>query len=287
MAVYEQVYRPYAGPLTAERGRFAVLTRFAFAEVFRSRILTAFYTLSFAPTLIGALWIYLHHNVTALAALDLEAGALGSIDAGFFLQLLSKQAFFFGGVLAIFVGPPLISADLANGALPLYFSRPLSRAEYVSGKLAVLVVLLSTVSLVPGIALYALQAFLGGKAWIVEQARLALAIPVGCAIWVVAVSLLVLAVSTIARRRIVAQAYLFGVVIAGSAVGNAVRFQFDAPWGLVFNLPEVMRSLWGQLYGVDLEAALHPAVAWAALAAWCAAALLILWKRLQAYEVVR
>lgn len=287
MAVYEQAYRPYAGPLTREGGRFAVLARFAFADVFKSRALTGFYAVSFVPTLIGAIWIYLHHNVSALAALKLEASSLGSVDAAFFLVLLSKQAFFFGGLLAIFAGPTLLTADLANGALPLYFSRPLSRAEYVTGKLTVLVVLLSTVSLVPGLALFGLQAFLGGWAWTAGHARVAGAIAVGCAIWVAAASLLVLAVSAFAKRRIAAQAYLIGVVIAGSAIGNTVRFQFDSPLGLVFNIPEIMRSLWGQLFGVDLDAALHPAAAWGALAAWCALALAVLWKRLQAYEVVR
>jgi ABC-2 type transport system permease protein len=45
--------------------------------------------------------------------------------------------------VAVIVGPSLIAADLANGALPLYLGRPVDRRDYVLGKLAVLAILLS------------------------------------------------------------------------------------------------------------------------------------------------
>ena len=56
--------------------------------------------------------------------------------------------------LTAFVGPGLVSPDLANSALPLYFCRPFSRAEYVLGKCAVSVQLLSLITWVPGLILF-------------------------------------------------------------------------------------------------------------------------------------
>ena len=52
--------------------------------------------------------------------------------------------------LAAFVGPGQVSPDLANNALSLYLARPFSRAEYVLGKMSVLVILLSLMTWVPG-----------------------------------------------------------------------------------------------------------------------------------------
>ena len=52
--------------------------------------------------------------------------------------------------LAAFVGPGLISPDLSHNGLPLYLARPFSRAEYVLGKMSVLVGLMSLMTWIPG-----------------------------------------------------------------------------------------------------------------------------------------
>ncbi len=54
-------------------------------------------------------------------------------------------------------GPPLISSDLVNRGLPLYFARPLGRKEYVLGKLSVLVILLSPVTWIPQLLIFGLH----------------------------------------------------------------------------------------------------------------------------------
>ena len=42
----------------------------------------------------------------------------------------------FSVLLAALSGPGLIAPDLANNALPLYFSRPLTRVDYVAARMA-------------------------------------------------------------------------------------------------------------------------------------------------------
>ena len=64
----------------------------------------------------------------------------------------SMAIFAFAAILGPLVGPVLVSPDLVNNALPLYFSRPFSRAEYVLGKVSVLALLLSLVGGVMGLA---------------------------------------------------------------------------------------------------------------------------------------
>jgi ABC-type transport system involved in multi-copper enzyme maturation permease subunit len=59
-------------------------------------------------------------------------------------------------MLVALIAPPLIARDLRSRAYLLYFSRPITRLEYVFGKMAVVAAYLLMVTLVPGVALYVL-----------------------------------------------------------------------------------------------------------------------------------
>ena len=112
-----------------------------FATCFNSKLFTAFFVICFLPLLVEAILIYLHHNVNALAIMKVNVRELIPIDAFFFQSFVNVQggfAFF----VALLVGPPLVSRDLRNNALPLYLCRPFSRTEYVMGKMSVLLILL-------------------------------------------------------------------------------------------------------------------------------------------------
>lgn len=58
------------------------------------------------------------------------------------------------------VAPPLISQDIRSRAFLLYFSRPLSRGQYVLGKLATLWTFLSIVTAAPALVLYVMGVLL-------------------------------------------------------------------------------------------------------------------------------
>lgn len=52
------------------------------------------------------------------------------------------------------IAPPLVSQDIRSRAFLLYFSRPLTRAEYLFGKVASLWAYLAVISTLPALALY-------------------------------------------------------------------------------------------------------------------------------------
>lgn len=68
------------------------------------------------------------------------------------------------GVLMVMVvgliAPPLISQDVRSRAFLLYFSRPLTRGEYLLGKLATLWTYLAVISTLPALVLYVLGVLL-------------------------------------------------------------------------------------------------------------------------------
>jgi ABC-2 type transport system permease protein len=287
VAVYDRSYRGYDGAITPLRSRWTVLPRFAWAQVFKSRLFAGFFTICFAWPLGATFWIYLHHNLAALTNVGLDGIRLAPVNALFFAAFMGTQCFVFGGLLTLLVGPGLVSPDLANGALPLYLSRPIDRTGYAIGKIATLAALLSLITWVPGLFLFFLQSWLEGWAWFAANLRVAVAIVAGAGIWIATISLLAVAASAVARRKVVAQTFLLGVIIFGSIAGQAINQMFDTRIGFVFALPELMHTVWEGLFQVPLNAQLSPAAAWVALIGICLVSIGVLARRLRGFEVVK
>jgi hypothetical protein len=251
VAVYDRRYRGYDGRITPLNTRWTVLPRYAWAQVFKSRLFAGFFTMCFAWPLIATFWIYLHHNLAALANVGLTG------------------------------------LHLANGALPLYLSRPITRTGYAVGKMTTLAALISLITWVPGLFLFFLQSWLEGWTWFSENIHVGVAIFVGAWIWIVTISLLALAASAVARRKVIAQTFLLGVIIFGTIAGQAVNQMFQTKLGFVFALPELMHTIWEGLFQVPLAAQLPTSVAWAAILAICTASVAVLARKLRAFEVVK
>src|SRR5439155_27053356 len=116
------------------------------------------------------------------------------IDGSFFYTYSRIQGLL-AYLLAAFVSPGLISWDISNGALQLYFCRPFSRIEYVFGKLTVLLPLLAIITWLPAIVLFAIKVSVSGLAWTKENWWLGVAAFFGLFMWTVVVALIGLALS--------------------------------------------------------------------------------------------
>ena len=296
MAVHKRAYRPYEGPLTSERWRFLVLPRYGLLELFESRLLTAFCVLCFVPILIAASAIYIAYSPAARALLEISSASDFVRKPDFFFATLTFQ----GGLaflLTAWVAPVLVSPDLVNGALPLYLSRPLTRAEYVLGKATVLLTLLSAITWVPGLVLFALEAGLA-EGWGPANVRIAGAVFAGSWVWILVLTLLGLAISAWIRWRVVASGALAGVFFMGAAFGEMWREVLHGPWGRLANLYYLVGLVWRSLFGLFTSRSMAQEMfnepgrdlpTWAAWAGLAAAAALSVWfleRRLRAREVV-
>jgi ABC-2 type transport system permease protein len=285
MAVYRRNYKPYSGALTPAWSRCLVLFRYSRRNLFRSKVLTAFFVVCFFCPLACLLLIYLAHSASFLHEIGVPGEVL-SIDNRFFFHFMGVQ-----GVLAFlltaFAGPGLISPDLANGALPLYFCRPFSRAEYVLGKSSVLAILLSQITWMPGLVLFAMQAGLAGPGWTWTHLWIAGSLIVSSLIWIATLSLLAMAISAWVKWRIVAGALLLGVMFFGAGFAQAINAVMQTDSGNFFNVAFVMGTIWNALFHVSSEHAIPVAQAWVALLGYCAICLGLLMRKVRAYEVIK
>src|ERR1017187_7387094 len=285
MAIYRRNYKPYSGALTPSWSRCFVLFRYSRRNLFRSKFLTALFVVCFFYPLVCLLLIYLAHSASFLEEMRIPSGVL-SIDNRFFFNFMSVQGVF-AFLLTAFAGPGLISSDLANGALPLYFCRPFSRAEYVLGKSSVLAILLSQITWMPGLILFVMQAGLAGPSWQWTHLWIAGSLVLSSLIWIAILSLLAMALSAWVKWRIVAGALLLAVMFFGAGFAQAINAVLRTQSGHFFNVAYLMGTVWNALFQVDAEHAIPVAQAWIALLVYCAVCLGLLMRKVRAYEVVR
>ena len=287
MAVYKQTYRDYDGPLTAAWAQFIILSRFSYARLFQSRFLVLFLAVCVFYPIGCAAFIYITHSIPLITALSFRPGTIPPIDGSFFyVYCLIQGTMAF--LLTTLIGPSLVAPDLANGALCLYLSRPFSRAQYVFGKMMVLFSLQSLVTWIPGLLLFLIKTGLTGWDWARDNAWLAGAIVMGLGVWIVVLSLLALALSAWVKWKIAAGALILGVFFAGAGFGNAINSILGTGYGSVIDLSEVMHTIWADLFRHGfMDTDLTTTEAWMVLGVVCTFCLVLLAKRIRAFEVVK
>jgi ABC-2 type transport system permease protein len=288
MAVYEHTYQSYTGPLTPTWSRFLVIPRYAYRSVFQSKLFAGLFALCFVPPLIAAIMIYLHHNTTALAIFEAQVADLIQINTTFFLVLMAWQ-WAFSFVLTVIIAPALISRDLTNNALPLYLCRPLTRAEYVLGKMAVVMIMVSVVTWVPGLLLFAFQGVLAGAGWMAENLWLAGAIFVSSWACILLLALFSQALSAWIKWRTAASGALFLLAVGPLPLTIVINEEFPGNYGTLLSPSLAFQNVACLMFRVapESELAVSGASAWLALAVYAAIALFLLARKVRAYEVIK
>jgi ABC-2 type transport system permease protein len=286
MAVYKRTYKAYEGALTPAWSRFLILPRSAYGRLLQSKFLVMYLVACFFFPLGCVAFIYASHNLSFLAAMNIPAGPLLKVDDGFFQFFCGFQAGM-AVLLTAFVGPGLVAPDLANNALPLYFCRPFTRAEYVFGKMSLLLALLSAITWVPGLVLFLVQSSLAGTAWARENIWIAISIFESLLVWDIVLCLIALALSAWVKWRIAAGGAILAVFFAGAGFGTAVNAIVRTDYGSLFDLRKVIGLIFSEMFRDTAVQAVPVSDAWTALAVTCAISLWLLSKRVKAFEVVK
>jgi ABC-2 type transport system permease protein len=163
-----------------------------------------------------------------LAVLTVPAVVMGIVTGYFGLPTLpldyTEYVFALQVAVVIFVGsqsPAAISRDLRFRVAPLYFSRPITRAQYVQAKYAGLATALLVLTAVPLTALFvgALLAELP----VDDQVRDYLRALVGAAVLALVLAGIGLVVAALTPRRGLGVAAIVGVLLVSAGVQGIVR----------------------------------------------------------------
>jgi ABC-type transport system involved in multi-copper enzyme maturation permease subunit len=249
MSVHKNSYRAYNGPLTPLWMRVIVLVRYGLAEAWSSKITVALFVFSLLPFLFFLVAIYLANNPLAQALILKSTTKAFAMDANFFLNVLQTQSWLALAVTA-WVAPRLISFDLADNALPILLSHPISRVGYLFGKFLALFASISAVTWVPCLLLFVYQCYASQQPWAMANLPIAVGLFAGAVIWITFLSILGLALSSWVKWRVVATGAIFAAVFVPAGVGAIVSAVLRTKWGFLLNIPVMMTVLWQRLLGV-------------------------------------
>lgn len=292
MAVYERTYRRYAGGLTNELDRILVFPRYAYEEILRSKLFLAFMIVCLVWSFGLACALYLPHNFGLIKLLQLDPEvvsrtAANVFNANFFFNYFMLVVGFMSIILTFVVGPVLVSSDIRNNGLALYFSRPVTRSEYVMGKSLVLIILLSVITWIPGLLLFLFQSYLVGLDWMQDNYRIAVGIFVGSWIWILVLSLISLALSAYVKWKPVARLSLFLIFFVAGGMSAVINLMLRTDWGSVINITDMMHVIWASLFGIEPLTSTPLWVAYLSPLLFCGVSLVLLARKLRPYEIVR
>jgi ABC-2 type transport system permease protein len=286
MAVYKRGYQRYAGPRTGRWTRFMVLPRYAWDRLYQQRLVILLTMLAFVWPLLCAGFIYLTNHVELLQGLEPEFRQFIQVNGRFFSIFMYVQAVF-AIFLAAMAGPGLIAPDLANNALPLYLSRPLTRWKYALARMIVIVGMLSVITWIPGLLLFGLQGSLAGGWWLVSNWTLGAGMVVGFLLWLLILSLVAMAASAYVKWRVVAGAISLAFFFILAGVAAMIDEVFRVTWGHVLDPAWTVNRVWCALLDVDPPAGPGAGTSLLSLAVFVLVLVFVIERKLRPVEVVR
>lgn len=299
MPIRDKGYRHYEGKRHGRLTRSLTIARCGTRLALKKRGLIAMVLLGIAPAFVLAVLIFQASKADEFIKLagrfiyssgewellvgktPTLAGIWQVIFSRFFIWQLIPVA-----IVVTYVGPELISQDLRVRALQVYYARPVTRVDYILGKLMVVAVFVGMLTVVPAVLLYTVGVILSKSIVVVgETWPILVGILGGYLLVSVVAGVLVLVCSSLSRRSgYVAIAWAILLIMSEAAYGlvrDAMALEGSHLLSLRANLAQVVT----RLFGVK---AVYDKVEWSAslfvLAAVVVVALGLLFRRVQSLE---
>jgi len=215
MPIHDQGYRHYGGQRAAHGRAWWVIARSQILSALQQRPFRFLLFIAWAPFVVRAVQIY-------VSSTSLPVAEFIATTPELFRDFLSQQRLF---VFLVTIGQAgLIAEDRRTNALQLYLSKPLTRVEYIVGKLVPPLAYVLFVTLVPSLLLLLLQIiFAGSLSFLRANLFLLPAITLFSLIQALLAAFVILALSSLTRsRRFVAIMYA-GVTFFTFAMYQVLR----------------------------------------------------------------
>jgi len=230
-----QVYRAFSGELVASPLRFWPLVAAGVRAAAKKKLaLLLIYAIPCIAAIVFSFVVYLRYAASESVLPGAVGGGQGlvgmvakraveSLEVRNQIAEFCIQMRYFAMVAAVWYGGGLLSEDRRRGAHLLYFSRPMTRLDYLLGKFFTVAFFAACAVLVPGLLICLVAtfsspnfAFLKNE-WALIPRTIAYAV-----IWVTTVSAVTLAASSLAPKRTYAMAGAFGFFMFLHAMGGIV-----------------------------------------------------------------
>jgi ABC-2 type transport system permease protein len=213
--IHDQGYRRYAGGRAGGRA-WVVILKAGVRTMLKDRKFIALLAASWIQFLVRAVQFYFAANFSQAAIIAPKPET--------FRDFFDRQDIFVF-IMTVTLGAALIAQDRRVNALQIYLSKPLTRAEYIFGKLGILMVFLLFITWVPAVLLLVVQVvFAGNFAFLQANAYLLPAITLYAFVEVIMVSTSMLALSSLSTNSRFVGILYTALIFFSQAVSGVLRF---------------------------------------------------------------
>ncbi len=291
MSIRDRGYKPYDGQHTPMAGRWRVVMRRSLRMTMKQGWVVAILICAIFPALIWGAWLYF--DAKAWATLGEQAVQAGFYDPSyvpyrFLFDWAGTPVFAF--LMAMFAGGGAVADDARQGTFQFYFARPISREQYLVGKVVPVMLLVAFVSLAPSLLLALERMALAKDGGDVAHQLLTLARTAGLGlIEAIVIGVPVVALSSVSKGRGYAQGAFAALFMLPWLVSWIFVKLTRTPWPRLLSIPALIESVGAKIFGYEIpeeERALPWLASLVMMAVIVAAASLLLRRRLAAAEVV-
>jgi len=276
--IHDQGYRHYTGERALHGRGWWVIARAGVLDRLRERRFLALLLFAWSLFVVRAVQLYFGETMA-------RAVFFAPTERTFQLFLEQQRLFVF--FITVYAGAGLIASDRQSHALQIYLSKPITRNEYIAGKLLTLAIFLAGVTWVPAMLLLVLQVlFSGSLEFVAGHPRLVPAMTLASALQVALAAVTMVALSSLSRSRRFASMLYAGMVIFAAAIARVLEASTGQPGWALLSPERTLLVVNGAIFGAGSDSAVPLAVATGALAALFAACIAILERRVRAVDIV-
>jgi len=289
MGIAERGYTHWQGTLDPNRRPWRPIARQGIRLSLKRKFFKPLLSFSLVPALVFAAGVYFSERIGDFEKMFRGADRFLKINPEYFKNYYASGFLLFMMLVIMIVsGAGLVADDLRHNALPLYFSRPLRKRDYIGGKFLSLAAFLLALTLAPGIVFIILKLiFSGSFKFLADYPWL----PFSVVGWSVVVSsffsLYTLLMSSLGRNRRYAMILMLSVYFISDVFFAIFMGMFHEP---AFALVSIEMNL-GQIAAAMMGAKPRWDVPWVysafILAAIAGFAARVLYRKIRATEVIR
>ena len=220
-AIYDRGYRHYDGP---REGRERAVKALYWAAVRRALGIKRPWRTKIVPIL---LFLIAFAPAVAFVGIRVLVGEAAEELTGFGTFL--RDSWLVLVLFAATAGPEMLCPDRSSRVLTLVFTRPVTRLDYLAGKLGALLSLIAIIAIGPLLVVFAGYALTepNGLAFVRDNLGDLGRILAGGVLLTVFYSVASLALASLTERRAIATAIFLGLFLATTAMSNTLYFTSD------------------------------------------------------------
>ena len=282
--ILDRGYAPYSGRYTPEASRWKVIAARMLRMSARQWWAILLLVATVIPLLVSAVQMWFMSKVAAAAPPGIQ---LTNPDT---YAMLPGGTMTLAFLIALFAGAGQVADDTRAGAFQFYFARPVTRDQYLVGKVMPVVVLTMFIALVPALLLSLLRlALLPSGAEVVKKLPLVGATLIIGTIEALVLAIPAVAISSLSRRCAYVQGGYAILYLLPWIVGGIFVKVTRSAWPALLSVPAHLENLARFVYRQPLPDGEHALPVWisaAFVALLVGGSLALLRRRLASVEVI-